>query len=155
MKSMKLCLLPETLTISEKGGHEMMNTRHIVASLVVGAITIIASIVYSTSALTLDVEEMQYLTASLASCSCATSYSCGECARSGSTWSMCEFLYVGHVGCTGDGATQYDLCGCLEYSTDCGGGQQCYDEDCWTCDDPEGSCWGCTDVELPSTWCSD
>jgi len=49
----------------------MFNRKHVIASLAVSVLVIIACLVCSTSALTLDAEEMQCVSASLASCSCA------------------------------------------------------------------------------------
>jgi len=130
----------------------MIKGKHITI-LVVCVLMIIASLVYSTYALTLDAEKMQYLTASLASCSCAESTGCTSCEKSGSTYSACT-LPGSHYKCTAEGAKSYNECGCSEYLTDCGDYENCHnDPDCWECDDPESGCWGCSDLETGTYWC--
>jgi hypothetical protein len=130
----------------------MINKKHITI-IIAGILTIVASVIYSTTAMTLDAEKMQFLTASLASCSCGDSTNCTSCEKSGSTYSVCS-LPGGHYKCTPEGATSYNKCGCSEYLTDCGYWEECHnDPDCWECDDPEPGCWGCSELATGTYWC--
>lgn len=136
----------------------MISRKHFIASLAVSVLMIIASLVCSTSAPTLDAEEMERLTASLASCSCAVfNVLCTACVRSGDTYSTCTEM-TDHDACTGDGARAEDLCGCAAYEIDCGNYEDCgYDEECLDCEqgDPPDACWGCSLIEEGSYSCGE
>lgn len=130
-----------------------MIKRKQITTLGICVLVIVASLMYNISALTLDTEKMQYLTASLASCSCLEVISCGSCARSGDTYSKCTAMNQ-HVACTGDGALPTDKCGCSEYSEDCGKYEDCHsDRTCTNCDETEDDCLGCSNNEEGTTAC--
>ena len=133
----------------------MINRKHITI-IVVSVLMIVASVIYSTSAMTIDVEKMECLTASSLVCGlCGRVVNCATCIMifGRDTYSQCTFVEE-HVACSDKGALSYDQCACAGWSTDCGSWVECYDDrDCLDCDEPVHGCYGCTSFVEGTTVC--